>query len=80
MFLPGQKVLLFDSQIKLFLGKFKSKWSKPYTAREVKFYAAVVSENEANGDVYNVNGQRLKIYMGGEVHIMVTSLDLKNPN
>ena len=30
-FEPGQQVLLFNSRLKLFLGKLKSKWSGPFT-------------------------------------------------
>ena len=36
-----QQVLLFNSRLKLFLGKLKSKWSGPFTIKEVKPYGAV---------------------------------------
>ncbi|XP_028215018.1 uncharacterized protein LOC114397094 [Glycine soja] len=40
-FQPGQQVLLFNSRLKLFPGKLKSKWSGPFTIKEVKPYGVV---------------------------------------
>ena len=40
-FQPGQQVLLFNSRLKLFPGKLKSKWSRPFTINKVKPYGAV---------------------------------------
>jgi len=34
-FQPGQQVLLFNSRLKLFPGKLKSKWSGPFTIKRV---------------------------------------------
>ena len=34
-FKAGQKVLLFNSQLKLFPGKLKSRWSGPFTVTQV---------------------------------------------
>ncbi|CAM8944003.1 unnamed protein product [Rhodiola kirilowii] len=59
----GDKVLLFNSRLKLFPGKLKSRWSgpfivhKPYKDGHVKLY------NE-DGTLFIVNGQRLKHYYG----------------
>ena len=38
---PGQQVLLFNSRLKLFPGKLKSKWSGPFTIKKVRLYGAV---------------------------------------
>ena len=40
-FEPGQQVLLFNSRLKLFLGKLKSRWTGPYTVVKVFPYRAV---------------------------------------
>ena len=40
-FKPGQQVLLFNSRLKLFPGKLKSKWSGPFTIKDVKPYGVV---------------------------------------
>jgi hypothetical protein len=66
-FVPGQLVLLFNSRLRLFPGKLKSKWSGPFRVKEVKEYGAVVIENLEKKDSWTVNGQHLKIYLGGLV-------------
>ena len=40
-FKPGQQVLLFNSRLKLFLGKLKSKWYGPFIIKDVKPYGAM---------------------------------------
>ena len=40
-FQPRQHVLLFNSKLKLFPGKLKSKWSGPFTINKVRPYGAV---------------------------------------
>ena len=40
-FEPGQWVLLFNSRLKLFLGKLKSRWSGPFTVTQVFSYGEV---------------------------------------
>ncbi|XP_076953320.1 uncharacterized protein LOC143627360 [Bidens hawaiensis] len=48
-FKKGDKVLLFNSRLKLFVGKLKSKWSGPYLVKEVFPYGVVELENPDNG-------------------------------
>ncbi|XP_022640513.1 uncharacterized protein LOC111242276 [Vigna radiata var. radiata] len=45
VFNPGQQVLLFNSRLKLFLGKLKSKWSGPFVIKHVFSNGAVELEN-----------------------------------
>ncbi|CAJ2670056.1 unnamed protein product [Trifolium pratense] len=78
-FRPGQMVLLFNSRLKLFPGKLKSKWSGPFKIREVKPYGAVVLEDPATNDTWTVNGQRLKLYFGGEFDRGTTKIPLSDP-
>jgi len=40
-FQPGQQVLLFNSRLRLFPGKLKSKWSRPFVIKEVRLHGAV---------------------------------------
>ncbi|GAU37514.1 hypothetical protein TSUD_21190 [Trifolium subterraneum] len=56
-FKPGQMVLLFNSRLKLFPGKLKSKWSGPFRIKEVKPYGAIVLEDPQTKDTWTVNGQ-----------------------
>ncbi|XP_062117035.1 uncharacterized protein LOC133830931 [Humulus lupulus] len=64
-FQPGQQVLLFNSRLKLFPGKLKSRWSGPFTILQVFPYGSVEVTSEKTGK-FKVNGQRLKLYLGGQ--------------
>jgi len=44
-FRSGQMVLLFNSRLRLFPGKLKSKWSGPFMVKEVKPYGAAELDN-----------------------------------
>ncbi|WJX91525.1 hypothetical protein P8452_73291 [Trifolium repens] len=78
-FKPGQMVLLFNSRLKLFPGKLKSKWSGPFRIKEVKPYGAIVLEDPKTNDAWTVNGQRLKLYFGGEFDRFTTKIPLSDP-
>ncbi|XP_062075208.1 uncharacterized protein LOC133779237 [Humulus lupulus] len=61
-FQPGDKVLLFNSRLKLFPGKLKSRWPGPYTVVASLPYGAVQVHSKKMGH-FKVNGQRLKHYL-----------------
>ena len=63
-FQEGDQVLLFNSRLRLFLGKLKSRWSGPFIVSHVYPYGAVEVCN-TQGEKFKVNGQRLKIYYRG---------------
>ncbi|XP_006606694.1 uncharacterized protein [Glycine max] len=80
-FRSGQQVLLFNSRLKLFLGKLKSKWSRPFTIKEVKPYGAVElfdPQSETSDRSWTVNGQRLKLCHGGNIERLTTILQLQD--
>ena len=56
--------MLFNSKLRLFPGKLKSKWSGPYTAVSSTNFGAVTLRT-SNHEEFKVNGQRLKHYLGG---------------
>ena len=63
-FRVGEFVLLYNSRLKLFIRKLKSRWSGPCTVVEVTpFGAETVKTNF--GEEFKVNGQKLKHYLGG---------------
>lgn len=64
-FKVNDQVLLFNSRLKLFPGKLRSRWSGPFRIKEVKPYGAVVLW-DVNGEHFTVNGQRLKPYLADE--------------
>ncbi|XP_024009176.1 uncharacterized protein LOC112084173 [Eutrema salsugineum] len=55
-------VLLYNSRLKLFPGKFRWRWSGPFKIKDVLPYGVVVLWNRQGGD-FTVNGQRLKSYL-----------------
>ena len=63
-FNPGQKVLLFNSRLRLFLGKLKSKWSGPFEVVKMTPHGAVELWTTPKDSTFLVNGQRLKHYFG----------------
>ena len=62
-FKAGDQVLLFNSKLRLFLGKLKSKWSGPYTVVSSTNFGAVTLRTN-NHEEFKVNAQRLKHYFG----------------
>ncbi|MCI69306.1 hypothetical protein A2U01_0090567, partial [Trifolium medium] len=60
--------LLFNSRLRLFPGKLWSRWSGPFVIKRVFSHGAVeVFKSGEEDHSFKVNGQRLKIYKGGEL-------------
>ena len=59
----GDLVLLFNSRLRLFPSKLKSKWTGPYSITQLLPHAAVELENK-EGVSFKVNEQRIKLYLG----------------
>jgi hypothetical protein len=56
-FKEGDKVLLFNSNVKLFHeGKLRSKWKGPYTVVNTSPHGAITIQDD-KGNVFKVNGQ-----------------------
>ena len=64
-FHEGQFVLLYNSRLKLFSGKLKSRWSGPFKVVKVHPYGAIKISND-KGEEFKVNGHRLKPYLIGD--------------
>ena len=71
----GQQVLLFNSRLKLFLGKLRSRWSRSFVITQVFRYGSVDLMHPERGR-FKVNGQQVKPYLSGqfEKHKSTTSL------
>nr|GEZ00461.1 reverse transcriptase domain-containing protein [Tanacetum cinerariifolium] len=65
IFNVGDQVLLFNSRLKIFSGKLKSRWSGPFTISEIYPYgtANLIHQDGCN---FKVNYHRLKHYHGGD--------------
>ncbi|GJR33947.1 reverse transcriptase domain-containing protein [Tanacetum coccineum] len=69
VFNVGDQVLLFNSRLKIFSGKLKSRWSGPFTIVQVFPYGTVeLSQNFRPN--FKVNGHCLKHYFGGDIPAM----------
>nr|GEY10985.1 reverse transcriptase domain-containing protein [Tanacetum cinerariifolium] len=66
----GDRVLLFNSRLKIFSGKLKSRWSGTFTISHVFSYGTV-ELSEPDGPNFKVNGHRLKHYFREDVPKMV---------
>ncbi|KAL7587547.1 hypothetical protein Lser_V15G41001 [Lactuca serriola] len=60
----GQKVLLFNSRLKLFSGKLKSRWDGPFIVKTV-FPHGAIELLSRDGTPFKVNGHRVKKYEEG---------------
>ncbi|GJZ16835.1 reverse transcriptase domain-containing protein [Tanacetum coccineum] len=64
--LKGDQVLLYNSRLKMYPGKLKSKWSGPNIVKTVYLHGAI-EITDRDGFSFKVNGQRLKKYYGGNI-------------
>nr|GEW40548.1 DNA-directed DNA polymerase [Tanacetum cinerariifolium] len=74
IFNVGDQVLLFNSRLKIFSRKLKTRWSGPFTITQV-FPYGTVELSQPNGPNFKVNGHRVKHYFAGDIPSKVV-LDL----
>nr|GEV11426.1 DNA-directed DNA polymerase [Tanacetum cinerariifolium] len=70
VFNVSDRVLLFNSRLKIFSGKLKTRWTGPFIIAKV-FPYGTVELSQANGPNFKVNGHRVKHYFGGDVPQLV---------
>ncbi|GJX14211.1 reverse transcriptase domain-containing protein [Tanacetum coccineum] len=66
IFNVGDRVLLFNSRLKIFSGKLKTRWSGPFTITQV-FPYGTVELSQPDGPNFKVNGHRMKHYFGRDI-------------
>jgi hypothetical protein len=79
-FAPGDKVLLFNSRVRLFgHGKLRTKWEGPFMVVSTSSHGEVTLQN--NEDMlFKVNDQRLKIFLEPDKQLeVVEELDFIIP-
>nr|GEU58329.1 reverse transcriptase domain-containing protein [Tanacetum cinerariifolium] len=74
IFNVGDQVLLFNSRVKIFSGKLKTRWSGPFTITRV-FPYGTIELSQPNGPNFKVNGHHVKHYFDGDIPSNV-ALDL----
>ena len=62
-FQEGQRVLLYDTRLHIFLGKLKSRWIGPFIIHQVHLNGVVELLNSNGIDTFRVNGHRLKPFI-----------------
>ncbi|GKE05471.1 reverse transcriptase domain-containing protein [Tanacetum coccineum] len=70
VFNVGDRVLLFNSRLKIFSGKLKTRWTGQFTVAQV-FPYGTIELSQADGTNFKVNDHRLKHYFGGDIPPMV---------
>ncbi|CAL9025099.1 unnamed protein product [Prunus brigantina] len=75
----GQKVLLFNSRLKLFPGKLRSRWIGPFVITNVFDHGAVEIQNIKDGSTFKVNGHRLKPYFDANFDANIDSPKFGRP-
>ncbi|XP_042387631.1 uncharacterized protein LOC121979712 [Zingiber officinale] len=71
----GDKVLLYRSRLKLIKGKLRSRWEGPYCVTNVFFYGVVEIQDMSTGQIFKVNGQRLKKFHEGVKGLVVEEME-----
>ena len=77
-FTVGNKVLMYNSRLKLFLGKLRSRWSGPFKIIKVFPYGVVEIAHPEKGS-FKVNGALLKPYINGSFDCQKTTIELQDP-
>nr|GEZ13935.1 reverse transcriptase domain-containing protein [Tanacetum cinerariifolium]GEZ28237.1 reverse transcriptase domain-containing protein [Tanacetum cinerariifolium] len=72
LFNVGDRVLLFNSRLKIFSGKLKTRWTGPFTVANV-FPYETTELSQADGPNFKVNSHRLKHYFEGDIPQLVVS-------
>nr|GMC57766.1 Pro-Pol polyprotein [Ipomoea batatas] len=75
----GQKVLLYNSRLKLMLGKLRTRWIGPFVVSNVFPYGAIEIKSIDTGKVFKVNDHRLKPFHEGMTILSLEDVDLALP-
>ncbi|XP_052209235.1 uncharacterized protein LOC127812751 [Diospyros lotus] len=78
-FVFGQKVLLYNSRLKLMPGKLRSHWIGPFEVTNVFSYGAVEVRRLGTDKVFKVNGHRLKPFHEGFQEQTADEVQLRDP-
>ncbi|KAL1557083.1 hypothetical protein AAHA92_12615 [Salvia divinorum] len=76
----GQRVLLFQSRLKLMPGKLKSRWTGPYVITSIRSNGALeIQGSPPNSEPFIVNGHRVKVYRDSSELCVVEEILLRMP-
>ncbi|XP_037494923.1 uncharacterized protein LOC119370573 [Jatropha curcas] len=72
----GQQVLLYNSRLRLFPGKLCSRWSGPFTIKEIFPHGAIEIVDGKSNRSFKVNAQRLRSYYNETFEPIKTTIGL----
>jgi hypothetical protein len=79
-FMVGQKVLLFNSRLKLMPGKLKSRWTGPFKILKIFPNGVFEIQSFHTNQIFKVNGYRIKPYLESiDISETVEEVSLINP-
>nr|GEX78823.1 hypothetical protein [Tanacetum cinerariifolium] len=78
VFNVGDRVLLFNSTLKTFSGKLKTRWTGPFTVTQV-FPYGTVELSQTDRPNFKVNGHRLKHYLERTYHGWLSQISKPSP-
>ena len=78
-FQGNDKVWLYNSCLKLFLGKLRSRWDGPYVVLELFDGGSVLISDIKSGREFKVNGHRLKLNLTSEPPAPTDKVNLHLP-
>lgn len=71
-------MLLYNSRLKLFGGKLKSKWTGPFEVIRVTTYGTMELGAKHSSIMFLVNGKQVKHYFGGDIEHEKASITIKS--
>ena len=78
-FQVGEKVLLFNSKLKLFSNKLNSRCLGPYMVVKTYPHGAIEVKSFATDKIFKVNGHRLKHFYKGDQVCLQEEIRLEDP-
>ena len=75
----GQKVLLFNSRLRLFPGKLRSRWTGPFIITNILPYGTIELKDRKTNNEFKVNGHRVKPYLSTSTEETVEEVTLVEP-
>lgn len=71
--------MLYNSQLKLFPGKLRSRWVGPFVITNVFPHGAVEIQSPSTSKTFKVNGHRLKAFYEGHHVENIEMVELDDP-
>ncbi|XP_025677062.1 uncharacterized protein [Arachis hypogaea] len=66
-FRARELVLLYNSRLRLMLGKLRTRWEGPYRVEKAETYGVYHLRHSSSPTIFKVNGHHLKLYHGEKI-------------